>query len=220
MNGKFCIENITKKKRDVMANKKKTQKQKTAKKTVKKPMKKKTTAKKITVKSVKKNSKNAVAKKAVPKKAKAKVAPKLAKKTSTKTTKIAAKSKAAGKSNSAVKVAIIKPLVTAKPVKNIDYTKAITPLQDRLVVRLVSNERITAGGLIIPETASMAAGYLKAEVLAVGNGLKSKKGNLRPLDVKIGDQVLFSEYAGAKIQFNSEDLQIIHESDVMGILQG
>ena len=106
------------------------------------------------------------------------------------------------------------------PKTNVDYSKAITPLGDRLVVRVVKSERKTPGGHIIPDYASsVAAGYLKASVLAVGSGGKTKKGNLQPLDVKIGDTVLFSEYSGTKVTFNSEELQIIHESDVMGIVQ-
>lgn len=106
------------------------------------------------------------------------------------------------------------------PKTNVDYSKAITPLGDRLVVRVVNSERMTPGGLIIPDSASsVAAGYLKASVLAVGSGGKTKKGNLQPLDVKVGDTVLFSEYSGTKVTFNSEELQIIHESDVMGIVQ-
>lgn len=127
------------------------------------------------------------------------------------------------------KKAVVKKPVAKKPVKkqavkptpkiNIDYSKAITPLGDRLVVKVATGERITAGGLIIPDSASLATGYLKATVMAVGAGGKSKKGLLRPLDVKIGDSVLFSEHAGTKVTFNAEELQIIHESDVMGIVQ-
>ncbi len=119
-----------------------------------------------------------------------------------------------------VQKAVVKQVVVVKKAApKIDYTKAITPLLDRLVVRVLTGERVTPGGLIIPETASMATGYLKAEVLAVGRGAQSKKGHLKPLDVQIGDHVLFSDYAGIKVQFHSEDLHIINETDVMGILQ-
>jgi chaperonin GroES len=110
-------------------------------------------------------------------------------------------------------------VVKLQPQLNIDYSKAITPLADRLVVRLENAERVTAGGLIIPDSVSQAVGFLKAKVLAVGVGAKNKKGALRPLDVKKGDTVLFSQHAGTKVQFNSEELQIIKESDVMGIVQ-
>lgn len=112
-----------------------------------------------------------------------------------------------------------KPTPVKKTV-SVDYTKAVTPLGDRLVVKVINSERITAGGLIIPDTVgSVAVGYLKAQVLAVGHGGKNKKGYLKPLDVKVGDMVLFAEYAGTKVSFNQEELQIIHESDVMGIIQ-
>ncbi|MBY0554628.1 co-chaperone GroES [bacterium] len=106
------------------------------------------------------------------------------------------------------------------PVVKVDYSKAITPLEDRLVVRLINAERMTPGGLIIPDTAtSIAEGYLKATVLVAGQGSMNKKGSVRPLDVKVGDIILFWEDAGTKVKFNSEDLLIIHEYDVMGILQ-
>lgn len=117
-----------------------------------------------------------------------------------------------GKASSAV-------VATQKPAQNVDYSKAITPLGDRLVVRIVQNEKVTAGGLIIPDTVSEAAGFLKATVLAVGRGSQNKKGFIKTMDVQIGDDVLFSQYAGTKVKFNSEDLQIIHETDVMGIVQ-
>jgi chaperonin GroES len=125
--------------------------------------------------------------------------------------------KAALKATQKTKTASAATAVKAAPA--VDYGKAVTPLGDRLVVRVESAEKLTAGGLIIPDTSSLTTGYLKARVLAVGVGGRNKKGQLRPLDVQVGDQVLFSEQAGTKIQFNSEELQIIHEADVMGILQ-
>lgn len=163
-----------------------------AKKTApKKTVAKKTVAKKVAKKSVAKKS---VAKKAAPKKK-------------------AVVKKAPAKTTQKVQIAPLQAKV-------VDYSKAITPLLDRLVVRVLQGERVTAGGLIIPDTVSMmATGYLKAEVVAVGHGAKSKKGNLKPLDVQVGDHVLFSEHAGTKVEFNAEELQIIHETDVMGILQ-
>ena len=178
-------------------------KKKIAKKVVKKTVVKKAKAAK---KAVKKNVKQKSAKSKPTKKA---IAAKPAKKTST----VKAVSKPVSKAVALTKVKSPAPKVIT------DYSKAITPLLDRLVVRVVNSERITAGGLIIPETALLATGYLKAEVLAIGTGIKSKKGYLKPLDVKVGDMVLFAEYAGTRVQFNSEDLHIIHESDVMGILQ-
>lgn len=195
-----------------MANskKKKTTKKVVTKKPVKKITPKKANAKKAVIKktAVKKTvSKKAVVKKTVVKKAAKKVnAKKVAKKTITKKT-----------TQSVVASKPAKPIKT--PQINVDYSKAITPLADRLVIRVVQGERVTAGGLIIPEMVNTALGHLKGEVLAVGMGAKNKKGSLRPLDVQKGDIVLFAEYAGSKIIFNSEELQIIRESDVMGIVQ-
>ena len=115
---------------------------------------------------------------------------------------------------------VAKPVNKPVAAVSVDYSKAITPLGDRLVVKVVNTERVTPGGLIIPDTASsVATGYLKAKVLAVGSGGKNKKGNLKPLDVKVGDAVLFSEHSGTKVTFNTEDLLIIHETDVMGVVQ-
>lgn len=160
------------------------------------------------------------------KKAIKKVVKKTAKKAAKKSSKLSAKSKSVKKTS--VKPAAKNKKATPKVVKaateviapKVDYTKAITPLGDRLVVKTVNGERVTAGGLIIPDSAtSIATGYLKAKVLAVGSGNKSKKGFVKPLDVKVGDTVLFSQHSGTKVNFNSEELQIIHESDVMGIVQ-
>lgn len=178
-------------------------------------------SKKKSAPSKKKATKKAPVKAA--KKAVKKVLKKAAKKVVKKSTKKAVK-KVAKKAVKPVAKKTVKntapAVVRSTPRVQIDYTKAITPLLDRLVVRVINGERLTAGGLlIIPDTALMATGYLKAEVLAVGTGNKSKKGYLKPLDVKVGDKVLFAEYAGTKVQFNSEELHIIHEADVMGILE-
>lgn len=158
-------------------------------------------------------------KKVTPKKAKvvAKKTKSVAKKVAVK--KIVKKAKAVKAKTVAVKAPtkFIAPVVkTVK--KNIDYSKAITPLGDRLVVRVVQAERVTAGGLILPDTVNTATGYLKGEVLAVGKGEFSKKGNLKVLDVKIGQTILFSEYASTKVNFHDEDLYIVHEKDVLGIV--
>ena len=109
--------------------------------------------------------------------------------------------------------------VVKKSAKSIDYSKAVTPLGNRIVVRLVSEEKTTLGGLIIPDMVKAEHGHLKAEVLAVGSGAKNKKGHVRPLDVQKGDVVLFSEFSGTKVVFNSEELHIVQETDVLGILQ-
>lgn len=167
-------------------------------------------------KVIKKTTKRDVKKKSARKSPK-KVLQKVVKKTAVKkVVKKAVKKTVKPIKNSNVKPATKPSKITPKV--NIDYSKVITPLGDRLVVRVLNTERVTSGGLIIPDSASLATGYLKATVLAVGVGAKSKKGHLRPLDVKVGDMVLFSEHAGTKVSFNLEDLQIIHESDVMGVV--
>ncbi len=171
--------------------KKSTAQKPTVKKSaVKKPAVKKTAVKKSTVKKVAKKPAPKVIKKSVKK---------IVKKT---TVQVAKK-------------IIAKPVVRA----SIDYSKAVTPLGDRLVVRVVQSEKMTAGGLYIPDMAQSSEGYLKGEVLAVGQGHTTKKGFLRSMDVQKGDQVLFSEHAGTKVVFNSEELQIVNETDVLGIVQ-
>lgn len=188
----------------------------------KKNLKTKAVAKKTAVKKKSKKA-PAIKKTAVKaKKTKAKVAPAKTKKASAKKAVQAARKKTPTKkpSQKSAGRAVVKTAAVVPAKKTVvDYAKAVTPLGDRLVVRVQSGERMTAGGLIIPDTAMMATGYLKAIVLATGTGSKNKKGQLRPLDVQIGDEVLFSEHAGVKIRFNSEDLQIVHETDVMGIVQ-
>lgn len=186
--------------------------------------KKKSTAKKV--KSVTKKKVSAPKPKAAAKKKV--IASKAKPKTNSKkvTSKKSVQKKATQKKVTQNKVIAAKPLAKAtafskpsKPVKVKDYANAFTPLADRLVVRVVENEKITAGGIIIPDSASMVQGHLKGEVLAVGNGAKNKKGQVRPLDVKLGDFVLFAEYSGMKVEFNFEELQIVKESDIMGIVQ-
>lgn len=113
----------------------------------------------------------------------------------------------------------INPPKNLTPKVNIDYSKAVTPLGDRLVVRVVHGEKMTAGGLYIPDMVNSAVGHLKGEVLAVGQGHTTKKGFLRSMDVKKGDHVLFAEHAGTVVVFNSEELSIVNETDVLGIIQ-
>ena len=185
--------------------KKKNVVKKAAKKAIKKSTTQKTTVKKSVVK--KSVVKKSVEKKSTLKKVAKKPAPKVVKKSVKKTTVQVAKQ--------ITKKIIAKPVVKA----SIDFSKAVTPLGDRLVVRVVQNEKMTAGGLYIPDMARSSDGYLKGEVLAVGHGHTTKKGFLRAMDVQKGDQVLFSEHAGTKVVFNSEELQIVNETDVLGIVQ-
>lgn len=90
------------------------------------------------------------------------------------------------------------------------------PLHDRVVVRRVESEEKTKGGIIIPDTAKEKP--QEGEIIAVGSGIRDDSGKLVPLDVKSGDRVLFGKWSGTEIKLDGEDLLIMKESDVMGIL--
>ncbi len=91
------------------------------------------------------------------------------------------------------------------------------PLHDRVLVRRVEAEEKTAGGIIIPDTAKEKP--QEGEVIAVGGGTLNDKGELRPLDVKAGDRILFGKWSGTEVKIGGEDLLIMKESDIMGILE-
>jgi chaperonin GroES len=91
------------------------------------------------------------------------------------------------------------------------------PLHDRIVVKRVANETKTAGGIIIPDTA--AEKPQQGEVVAAGPGARDEAGKLVPLDVKAGDKVLFGKWSGTEVKIDGEDLLIMKESDVMGVLE-
>ncbi|WP_270936105.1 co-chaperone GroES [Falsiroseomonas oryzae] len=90
------------------------------------------------------------------------------------------------------------------------------PLHDRVLVRRVTAEEKTAGGIIIPDTAKEKP--QEGEVIAVGAGTINEKGEVRPLDVKAGDRILFGKWSGTEVKLNGEELLIMKESDIMGIL--
>ncbi|MFZ1814645.1 MAG: co-chaperone GroES [Rhizobiaceae bacterium] len=90
------------------------------------------------------------------------------------------------------------------------------PLHDRVVVRRVGSEEKTAGGIIIPDTAKEKPS--EGEVIAVGPGARDENGKLVALDVKAGDRVLFGKWSGTEVKLNGEDLLIMKESDIMGIV--
>jgi chaperonin GroES len=92
------------------------------------------------------------------------------------------------------------------------------PLHDRVLVRRVTAEEKTAGGIIIPDTAKEKP--QEGEVIAVGSGTLNDKGELRALDVKAGDRILFGKWSGTEVKLNGEELLIMKESDIMGILEG
>ena len=91
------------------------------------------------------------------------------------------------------------------------------PLHDRVLVRRITAEEKTAGGIIIPDTAKEKP--QEGEVLAVGAGTVNEQGQVRPLDVKAGDRILFGKWSGTEVRLDGEELLIMKESDVMGILE-
>ena len=91
------------------------------------------------------------------------------------------------------------------------------PLHDRVVVRRIEAEEKTAGGIIIPDTAKEKP--QEGEIVAVGSGARDEAGKLVPLDVKAGDRILFGKWSGTEVKLNGEDLLIMKESDIMGIVE-
>ena len=92
------------------------------------------------------------------------------------------------------------------------------PLHDRVVVRRVEEDAKTAGGIIIPDTAKEKP--MQGEVIAVGPGGRDEAGKLVPLEVKAGDRVLFGKWSGTEVKIDGEDLLIMKESDILGVLEG
>ncbi len=92
----------------------------------------------------------------------------------------------------------------------------IRPLHDRVVVRRLEEERTTAGGIVIPDTA--AEKPIQGEVLAVGNGKVLDNGETRPLDLKVGDRVLFGKYSGTEVKLDGKELLVMREDDIMGVI--
>ncbi|EDL49140.1 co-chaperone GroES [Erythrobacter sp. SD-21] len=93
---------------------------------------------------------------------------------------------------------------------------AFRPLHDRVLVRRIEAEEKTAGGIIIPDSAKEKPS--EGEIVAVGSGSKAEDGTVTPLDVKAGDRVLFGKWSGTEIKLDGEDLLIMKESDIMGIM--
>ena len=92
------------------------------------------------------------------------------------------------------------------------------PLHDRVVVKRVEEEGKTKGGIIIPDTAKEKP--MEGEIVAVGPGARDESGKLVPLDVKKGDRILFGKWSGTEIKLDGDDLLIMKESDIMGIIEG
>ena len=92
------------------------------------------------------------------------------------------------------------------------------PLHDRLVIRRIEGEEKTKGGIIIPDTAKEKP--QEGEVIAAGPGARDESGKLVPLDLKAGDRVLFGKWSGTEVKIDGEDLLIMKESDIMGVIEG
>ena len=92
------------------------------------------------------------------------------------------------------------------------------PLHDRVVVKRVDEESKTAGGIIIPDTAQEKP--MQGKIIAVGPGARDEAGKIVPLEVKAGDLVLFGKWSGTEVKINGQDLLIMKESDILGILEG
>lgn len=93
---------------------------------------------------------------------------------------------------------------------------AFRPLHDRVLVRRIEADEKTAGGIIIPDTAKEKP--QEGEIVSVGSGTKAEDGKVTPLDVKAGDRVLFGKWSGTEVKVDGEDLLIMKESDILGIL--
>ena len=94
---------------------------------------------------------------------------------------------------------------------------AIRPLHDRVLVRRLDDERTSPGGIVIPDSAAEKPS--QGEIVAAGNGKLMDSGDLRPLDVKAGDKVLFGKYSGTEVRVDGEELLVMREDDIMGIIE-
>jgi len=107
----------------------------------------------------------------------------------------------------------------ARPSNNLRRTAMkFRPLHDRVVVKRIDAEEKTAGGIIIPDTAKEKPS--QGEIVAVGPGGRDESGKLIPIDLKIGDTVLFGKWSGTEVKIDGQDLLIMKESDIMGVIEG
>ncbi len=187
-------------------------------------MKKATTKAKTKKTKVKAAPKKAAPKKTAPKKAalKKKASPKAAAKKSPakkvtpkklKKNKVTAKVAAAPKKSSAKTTA---PKFVQSAKANSNFAKVFSPLDDRILVDTIPSETMTAGGLIIPDSAQEKQS--RGIVVAVGPGRRNKKAMLRPLDVQLGDEVIYTKFSGTAIEILGKEVLILREEDVLGIL--
>jgi len=94
----------------------------------------------------------------------------------------------------------------------------LRPLHDRVIVKRTEEERTSPGGIVIPDSA--AEKPVRGEIVAAGNGKLLESGELRPLDVKAGDKVLFGKYAGTEVKVEGQDLLVMREDDIMAVIEG
>jgi chaperonin GroES len=94
----------------------------------------------------------------------------------------------------------------------------IRPLHDRVIVKRLDEERTSPGGIVIPDTA--AEKPVQGKIVAVGKGKILEDGNVRPLDLKVGDKILFGKYGGTEVKVEGEDLLVMREEDVMAVIEG
>lgn len=94
----------------------------------------------------------------------------------------------------------------------------IRPLHDRVLVRRVEEETVSAGGIVLPGSAAEKPN--RGEVLATGKGKILENGDVRPMDVKVGDSVLFGQYSGSAVKVEGEELLMMREEDIMGVIEG
>ena len=94
----------------------------------------------------------------------------------------------------------------------------IRPLHDRVIVKRLEEERTSPGGIVIPDTA--AEKPIQGKVMAVGKGKKDEQGKLIPIDVKVGDRVLFGKYSGQTVKVKGDELLVMREEDIMGVIEG
>ncbi len=94
----------------------------------------------------------------------------------------------------------------------------IRPLHDRVIVRRLEDERTSPGGIVIPDT--VAEKPMQGEVVAAGKGKINESGDIRPLEVEAGDKILFGKYSGTEVKVNGEDLLVMREDDIMGVIEG
>ena len=94
----------------------------------------------------------------------------------------------------------------------------IRPLHDRVIVKRMEEERTSPGGIVIPDSATEKP--IKGEIIAAGNGKILENGDVRALDVKVGDTVLFGKYAGTEVKVDGEELLVMKEDDIVGVIEG